>query len=843
MNTFMSLETGKRAIAANQVALSTVGHNISNANTAGYSRQVANAVTTVPWNTPSINNSTSAQQLGTGVVVDSVTRVRNSFVDGQIRNENTINGYWTSMESTLSQIEGILNEPTEDGLRTVMDQFWESWQNVSKDPESEAVRSVVTQRGMAMAEAFKETYQKLTDLRDGINDEVKTKAEEINIKAAEIADLNKQIATITATGKDANDLCDTRDLLIDEISAMVDINVYVDDNNMVDLQLGDRMLVDGKNCSQIDTIADDENMYLLVWEDTQTRVQIDGGELKGLLDARGKTSLEQEIEPSEYSETIPNMIDEINAIAKTVIVKTNELHRGGYSINNTTQSPDIIDDQENNFFCMPDDVNDFQDWAQFMEVSAAIQSDSKNIAAASSPTWDEDGNQSNFGDGTNALAIAQLKQDLNNIEYDLKTKGIGIDLDSADALSFIVDDGNDESLAATITINAPNTFTDMQSLVEAIQIQLDEKELDVSVRSDGLELFFYSGTVSNLEVINNNSGISDIQSNNLQNGEYQILTRVDQPDAVAAQLVETQHYNQRTAASIFGSGEIGTVSDADNLAVNASIELTVESVNTTTGEVKYRYLSHEYNTDGTQSDQSGTVTLQYGGSATQSLTIGSLTFDVTGLDTEASRAVAELKAGDKGVLSLTAATDGASNYQQVDIAYDYNCASGSTRSFIFNEGVLDSNTAAIQFFTLNDNQASKSFGTSYDGSIELTVGTLVTANPDVDAATTPAAHFSYYEQTLEDSGMVENNTVDEYWAALAADVGVQSEEAQRMVDNETTILTELENKRQAVSGVSLDEEATNMIKFQQAYNAAARFITVIDEALDTIINGMGVVGR
>ena len=64
-----------------------------------------------------------------------------------------------------------------------------------------------------------------------------------------------------------------------------------------------------------------------------------------------------------------------------------------------------------------------------------------------------------------------------------------------------------------------------------------------------------------------------------------------------------------------------------------------------------------------------------------------------------------------------------------------------------------------------------------------------------------------------------------------------------MVQNQNILLNELENKRQSVSGVYMDEEITNMIKFQHAYNAASRFITTIDEAIDVIINRMGVVGR
>jgi len=91
--------------------------------------------------------------------------------------------------------------------------------------------------------------------------------------------------------------------------------------------------------------------------------------------------------------------------------------------------------------------------------------------------------------------------------------------------------------------------------------------------------------------------------------------------------------------------------------------------------------------------------------------------------------------------------------------------------------------------------------------------------------------------------MIKSATTDDFWRSICAEVGVISQESVRMVNNQETLLNELENKRQSISGVSLDEEMTNMIKFQHAYNAASRYITTIDEALDLIINRMGVVGR
>src|SRR5665647_644658 len=223
MTTFMGLEIGKSAIMAHQTALNVTGHNIANANTPGYTRQVANLVTNRPWHTPMLTGNATVGQLGTGVDVADIQRLRDDFVDDQIRNENRTSGYWDTQQETFAKIEVILNEPSDDGLRSVMDNFWESWQDLSAHPESEAVRSVVAQRGMAVADAFNHTFRQLTDLRQDVNSNVKIKVDEINSMAVQIKDLNQQILSISIAGKQPNDLLDKRDLLLDKLSQLVDI--------------------------------------------------------------------------------------------------------------------------------------------------------------------------------------------------------------------------------------------------------------------------------------------------------------------------------------------------------------------------------------------------------------------------------------------------------------------------------------------------------------------------------------------------------------------------------------------------------------------------------------------
>ncbi|MFA7149081.1 MAG: flagellar basal body rod C-terminal domain-containing protein, partial [Syntrophomonadaceae bacterium] len=693
----------------------------------------------------------------------------------------------------------------------------------------------------------------LVELREDVNAQVKVKVDEVNSIAMQVADLNQQILAISIAGKQPNDLLDKRDLLIDQLSKIADVRVYNDRNDMVALQLGDRVLVDGVNYNKLTTRMDREGMNMVIWQDTGTRVKVASGELRGLLDARGKTLLEKEAQPSIYKETIPNMIDKLNALAKTIIVKVNDVHRGGYSLNNKTDHSDTpyIDMRYPdgiNFFDIPSESDSYDNWAKFMRVSQDIQNDPKNIAAASHRTWDDEGNKINFGDGNNALRIAQLKHDLNNVIYDLKTDGISIDISSTKALEFLIDAGSGIN---SIQVPAPRTFADMRKLADAIQKELDKRELDVKVRVDGDELFFYSTSVRSLEVINPDSGVKDIKSNGLQNGEYQIDTIVDQPRQHNARLSLLQSYNQGSATNILGSGTIGDISGADTLDINSSMELTVSDVDTSSGVVTYSYIAHEYSRDGVYQRRSGTVSIAYGGPDAQLLAIGSLRFELNGLNLKEARDVAELRKGDKGILNLTAATTATDTFQQVDVKYDYNspAADSRTHCFIFNEGVLDGLDAAtlkldenkLHFFTLNNNPLSQYYGMSYDGNIQLTTGTVLAGNPL--ATSSPAVHFSYYQEPVENLGLVQHVTTDDYWRSIAADTGVQSQEAQRMVKNQETLLNELENKRQSVSGVSLDEEMTNMIKFQHAYNAAARFITSIDEALEVVISRMGLVGR
>lgn len=222
---FFGINIGVKALRASQTALSVTGHNLANANTPGYSRQVANMHADFAIPVPSNNRWVGAGQLGTGVVVGEVKRVRDQFIDWQIRNETGIKEEWKARHDTLSQIETVFLEPSDTGLSTLMGKFWDSWQELSKFPESSPVRTTVKETGVALAEAFRHSYERLETIGEGLERSMEIAVSELNSITKQIASLNEQIKFITSGGHNPNDLLDQRDLLLDRLAELVDIEV------------------------------------------------------------------------------------------------------------------------------------------------------------------------------------------------------------------------------------------------------------------------------------------------------------------------------------------------------------------------------------------------------------------------------------------------------------------------------------------------------------------------------------------------------------------------------------------------------------------------------------------
>ncbi|CDM68840.1 flagellar hook-associated protein FlgK [Clostridium bornimense] len=220
-----TLNTAKSGINATQVNINVTSHNISNANTEGYSRQVAKLVTTTPFSAPSFSSMAGPGQFGTGVEVASVTRVRNHFLDYQVRNETSKQGEYEIKYETLSKVEGILNEPSDSGLTSIMSDFFKAWQDVSNSPADSNARTVLAQKTDALTGALNSYYNQLTKMQEDACESIKQTVYDVNSLLSQIDTINQEIIQVSVAGQSPNDLMDRRDLLLDQLSAKMNINV------------------------------------------------------------------------------------------------------------------------------------------------------------------------------------------------------------------------------------------------------------------------------------------------------------------------------------------------------------------------------------------------------------------------------------------------------------------------------------------------------------------------------------------------------------------------------------------------------------------------------------------
>ena len=222
---FGTLNIGKSGMFAQQGAINTTSHNIANANTEGYSRQRVELQTTRPYCKPSMNSAAGPGQVGTGVQIVAINRVRDSFLDYQTRVELGVQGHFSSRHKFLSQIENILNEPTDVGISKLFGKFFDAWHDLSLNAQGSNAKKVVMEQASALADELNHTFNELSKLKENTQREIQQTVFEVNSILNQINQLNQEIVQVKVAGQQPNDLMDRRDLLLDKLSAKFGIEI------------------------------------------------------------------------------------------------------------------------------------------------------------------------------------------------------------------------------------------------------------------------------------------------------------------------------------------------------------------------------------------------------------------------------------------------------------------------------------------------------------------------------------------------------------------------------------------------------------------------------------------
>ena len=205
-NTFFGMTIGASGLFASNAAINTTAHNISNINTKGYTRQSVSQEAGF-----AIRVYKPYGAVGTGVAMVDISQARSQYYDERYRHNNAQCGQYENLNT-----EGFIAE---------YNNLFKTIDALKSDPSSEVKRGQMLSYLSSVCNYFNTLSTNMQNTQNDINEEIKSSVSSINTMAEQIASLNKQINTIEASGGTANDLRDTRNLIVDQLSCYADVTV------------------------------------------------------------------------------------------------------------------------------------------------------------------------------------------------------------------------------------------------------------------------------------------------------------------------------------------------------------------------------------------------------------------------------------------------------------------------------------------------------------------------------------------------------------------------------------------------------------------------------------------
>ena len=320
-STFAGLNTMVRGIQNNQLSLDTTGHNITNASTEGYSRQRVDSAATNYQERPSLYGGV---YVGGGVDVVALNRARNIYADKQYWSENSAQNLYKTYKTNYDKVETIFNDSKKTGILNAMQQFYSAWVNLSDYASDAASRTAVITKGNNLVDRIKTAAKQLQGQIGAQYEEVGIQLGKLNGLTKEVARLNKSIMLSETNGARANDLRDQRDLLVDRISEITNVNVYEESNGQYTVVSNGMSLVQRENSLTLELSPPMNNERYGI-SDFSIRVVEAGGigyvPQSGVLKALQDTIVQDK-----------GHIDQLADISATLLTTFNDVHKLGVGI-------------------------------------------------------------------------------------------------------------------------------------------------------------------------------------------------------------------------------------------------------------------------------------------------------------------------------------------------------------------------------------------------------------------------------------------------------------------------------------------------------------------------------
>lgn len=279
------LSLGVSGLMANQRSLNTIGHNISNANSEGYSRQRVELGARAP-------TFFGGGYIGNGVDVKDVERIYDSFLNTQVEIYSASFNQAQTFSRYASTMDELLADP-QVGMMPAIEGYFGAMQDVANDPSSIPARQALITQAETLADRFNYLDQRMTDLRAQANSQIEDFVAEINSLAEGIATVNRNIVMAPGPGQ-PNDLLDERDRLVSKLSEKISVNTVLQDDGSMNVYIGNgQSLVvgfDAANLSvmrnQFDVTQYEVGISVGGGDYVQVTSQLTGGALGGVIDFR-----------------------------------------------------------------------------------------------------------------------------------------------------------------------------------------------------------------------------------------------------------------------------------------------------------------------------------------------------------------------------------------------------------------------------------------------------------------------------------------------------------------------------------------------------------------------------
>ena len=781
--TNIALNTGLRALISSQFVLDTVGHNIANANTPGYSRQRVdvNASTPVP---------AGGLLIGNGVNSDAVQRTVDELLNRRIRNQVNSSGSLDAQLGGLQEIEAVFDEPSDSSISALMDGFFSSVSELTSDPSDAIRRTGVVQAAVSLTSQINGVATRLNSITADTELEVQTRVDEVNRLGAQIAELNVQIGETQAVGLDANDLADERDRALGELAQLIDVETIDGSNGAINVLVAGNTLVSSSRANQMEVDRDNNGALRVSLEGSTGYVPATGGSIGGLLE------LGQTVGPGlrEQLDTLArNLIQEVNRVHSIGIPSSGPMTQlaGAYGFEDQDGDGRVRDELVSRGG-LPFDVSSGRLWVNVTDLeTGSVERNAIDVSATHTTVQD-------------------LLDSLNEID------GLSAELDSFNRLRLVAGAGLgfDFSPRLDPDPDAEGTFgggrASLGSGVDGPFGLADGDTLDLTADPGGAavpftitfqrEDFAEISQATAEEIADVINADPNAQTNGIQAVAVGDSLYVQTAGEGAA--VDFALDGGTSAAALGSTGLVGTTISGHDRAV----DVTIAGAYTGQADDNFTFRPSIDGTVGTTDDLFVEV-YDSSGELVSTLDVGAGYEPGSELELaggfRVSFGLGELSATNNDSFRVEAIADS-------DTA-DLLVATGLNSLFV--------GTGAIDIAVRGDLESDPSLLAASQTDAEADTGLLLRLL-DVESA------------TVEDLG---DTSLGDYYGSVIGDLGFQTATTQSALESNELLISSLEQRRDQISGVNVDEELVDLLQFEQAFQAASRFISVLGELNDDLL--------